>query len=198
MKILDRKRIIGVGLAFLLWYFVFLSDYLVSFWYRVTLSAFILTIYAYPSVGVPRTINFKEIVYGLGSGVLLYGLFLVGFNIFKPFLEVDANSVYVFRDELPLVIPAVLLLVTSFCEEYFWRSYVQGNLTDLYGKTGILVTSVLYALIHISTFNLSLVAAAFIAGLIWGIIYYQLDSFWVVVFSHIVWTELIFVFLPLL
>jgi uncharacterized protein len=198
MKIPDRKMIIGVGLAFLLWYFVFISDYFVSFWYRVTLSAFILTIYAYPSVGVPRTINFKEIVYGLGTGVLLYGLFLIGFNIFKPFLEADASSVYIFRDELPLVIPTILLLFTSFSEEYFWRSYVQKKFVYQYGKTGILITSALYALIHLSTLNIGLIAAAFIAGLVWGITYDQLDSLWVVVFSHLVWTELIFVFLPLL
>jgi hypothetical protein len=177
---------------------VFLSDYLVSFWYRVTLSAIVLAAYAYPSVRFPRKVTIKGLVYGLGSGLLLYGLFLVGFTMFKPFLEVDASSVYVFRDELPLAIPAILLLITSFCEEYFWRSYVQQNFTNLYGKTGILFTSILYALIHISTFNLSLVAAAFIAGLLWGILYDQLDSFWVVVFSHIVWTELIFVFLPLI
>lgn len=198
MKIPDRNVIIGFGLAFVLWYFVFLSDYLVSFWYRVTLSAIVLVAYTYPSVGFPRKMTIKELVYGLGSGLLLYGLFFVGFTMFKPFLEVDASNVYVFRDELPLVIPAVLLLITSFCEEYFWRSYVQQNLTNLYGKPGIFFTSVLYALIHISTFNLGLIVAAFIAGLVWGLLYDRLDSFWVVVFSHIVWTELIFVFLPLI
>lgn len=198
MKIPDRKVIFGLGLAFLLWYFVFLSNFLVSFWYRVTASSLILTIYAYSNVGVPKTITTKEIVVGVFSGLLLYGLFLFGFTLFKPFLEADANNVYVFRSELPMIIPAILLLITSFCEEYFWRSYIQRNLTNLVGKTGIIYTSILYALIHISTFNLGLVAAAFIAGLVWGILYDQLDSFWIVVFSHIVWTELIFVFLPLL
>jgi len=91
-----------------------------------------------------------------------------------------------------------LLLFTSFSEEYFWRSYVQKNFVYQYGKTGILITSALYALIHFSTLNIGLIAAAFIAGLVWGITYDQLDSLWVVVFSHLVWTELIFVFLPLL
>jgi len=186
MKIPDRKVIFGLGLAFLLWYFVFLSNFLVSFWYRVTASSLILTVYAYSNVGAPKTIT------------LLYGLFLFGFTVFKPFLEADANNVYVFRSELPMIIPAILLLITGFCEECFWRSYIQSNFTNLFGKTGILYTSILYALIHISTFNLGLVAAAFIAGLVWGVLYDQLDSFWIVVFSHIVWTELIFVFLPLL
>ena len=40
-------------------------------------------------------------------------------------------------------------------------------------------------------------AGALIAGLFWGLLYEYTESFWVVVFSHIVWTELIFVFLPL-
>ncbi len=197
MRYPDRRVVFGLVLSFLLWYFVFHVDFLTSFWYRVTLSSIILAVYAYSDNGFPKSITVKEIGFGIGSGLLLYGFFLLGFTVFKPIVSGGAANVYVFRDELPLIIPAVLLLITSYCEEFFWRRYVQTSFSFFYGKTGIIITSILYASIHITTLNPSLVAAAFIAGLIWGIIYDYIDSFWVVVFSHIVWTELIFVFLPL-
>ena len=43
----DSRVIIGVAAAFILWYFVFLTDLLVSFWYRVTLASITLAFYAY-------------------------------------------------------------------------------------------------------------------------------------------------------
>jgi len=194
-----RNTIIGVVLSFLLWYFVFLSDLLFSFWYRVTGASIILATYAYlnDEKKVLRSPTLKQIAYGLGSGILLYTLFYMGFNVFRRFVAGGASNVYLFRSELPLIIPASLLLVTSFCEEYFWRKYTQRNLVQFYGVKGIIITSFLYAAIHLSTNNIPLVFAALIAGVLWGILYEYTGSFWVIVFSHIAWTELIFVFLPL-
>lgn len=194
----DRRTVIGVGLAFLVWYFVFLVDILVSFWFRVTFGVIILTVYAYSETGLPEKPSIKEIILGLVLGILLYGLFFIGFTIFKPILVGGAEGVYVFKEELPIIIPAMLLLITSFCEEYFWRKYTQRKLIEVYGSRGIIFASVLYASIHLATLNIPLIDAALIAGLFWGIIYEHTNSFWIVVFSHIAWTELIFVFLPLL
>ena len=194
-----KNTIIGVALAFLLWYFVFLSYLLFSFWYRVTGASIILVIYAYlnDENKALRSLTLKEIAYGWGSGILLYALFYVGFNLFRRFVAGGASNFYLFRSELPLIISASLLLVTSFCEEYFWRKFTQRNLIQAYGVRGIIITSLLYAAIHLSTNNIPLVFAALIAGVFWGILYEYTDSFWIIVFSHIAWTELIFVFLPL-
>jgi membrane protease YdiL (CAAX protease family) len=141
--------------------------------------------------------SLEKVLVGIISGVALYSLFFIGFSLFKPFVSDGAVNVYRFRSELSLTIPAVLLLITSFCEETFWRAYIQKNLFKLYGRLGIVITSILYALIHLPTFNYPLVFAALIAGSYWGLLYVYADSFWVVVFSHIAWTELIFVLLPL-
>lgn len=195
------KRIIfGVVLSFLLWYQVFLSDYLWSFWYRVTFASIVLGCYAY-MVGKASLSDVmfgkEDIIKGLGSGFALYGLFVVGFNVFRSLVAGGASDVYLFRYELPLFIPATLLLVTSFCEEFFWRHYVQTNIFDRFGFIGILLTAALYSAIHLPTTNMPLVEASFIAGLAWGLLYRYTGSLWLVVFSHIAWTELIFVFLPL-
>ncbi len=201
MRDATKTRVfIGIALAFILWYFVFLTDFMTSFWYRVTSASILLAIYAY-GIGINRVqntnVSVKEIIWGVISGVLLYALFFLGFNIFRHFVEGGALNVYTFRDEVPLAVPAIFLVITSFCEEYFWRGYIQKNMIASRGRNGVIVTSLIYASIHLPTFNMPLVAAALIAGLIWGIIYEKTDSIWIVTFSHIVWTELIFVFLPL-
>ena len=194
------KIVFGVVLSFLLWYQVFLSDYLWSFWYRVTFSSIILSCYAY-LVGKTSLSDVKlgrnNIIKGICSGFALYGLFYVGFNVFRTLVAGGASNVYLYRSELPLFVPAILLLVTSFCEEFFWRHYIQTSIGDRYGFKGILLTTALYSAIHLPTLNIPLVAAAFIAGLAWGLLYRYTGSLPLVVFSHIAWTELIFVFLPL-
>ena len=198
-KSFDSRVIIGVAAAFILWYFVFLTDFFVSFWFRVTLASIALTLYAYSGSNRLPIIkpDQKEIVQGIASGIILYVLFYVGFNIFRPLVEGGALNVYTIREETSLILSAMLLLITSFCEEYFWRGFAQRNIVASWGRNGVIVTSLLYAAIHISTLNMPLTAAALIAGLFWGILYEYSGSIWLVTFSHIVWTELIFVFLPL-
>ena len=198
-KALDRMIVVGVLLASILWYFVFMSDLFVSFWYRVTLASIILAIYAWLADRFEKieSLNLVELLIGIASGVSLYLLFYMGFKVFNKFVATGASNVYLFRLELPLIIPAGLLLITSFCEEYFWRRYTQKKMVQIYGSKGIIFTSILYAAIHISTKNNPLIFAAIIAGMFWGILYQYTNSFWIIVFSHITWTELIFVLLPL-
>jgi membrane protease YdiL (CAAX protease family) len=145
----------------------------------------------------PSYFSFEHLFIGIVSGIVLYSLFFIGFTIFKPLVSDGAVNVYRFRKEISLIIPSILLPFTSFCEEFFWRAFVQKNLFRDYGIYGMLITSILYALIHLPTLNLPLVFAALIAGLFWGVLYVYTDSLWIVVFSHMVWTEFIFVFLPL-
>jgi membrane protease YdiL (CAAX protease family) len=197
-----RRPIIGVILSFILWYIVFLTDILSSFWIRVTLASILLALYAYliGRKGLPevKSPNSNEIIKGIISGLLLYGSFKVGYTVFEPFVMRGAENVYTMRSDSPLILAAVFLVVTSFCEEYFWRGYIQTFTVARIGKVlGILLTTTAYAAIHLPTFNIPLILAAFIAGLVWGILFEYTGSLWLVVFSHMVWTELIFVFLPL-
>ena len=118
-KSFDSRVIIGVAAAFILWYFVFLTDFFVSFWFRVTLASIALTLYAYSGSNRLPIIkpNQKEIVQGIASGIILYVLFYVGFNIFRPLVEGGALNVYTIREETSLILSAMLLLITSFCED---------------------------------------------------------------------------------
>ena len=196
-----KNVVVGVGLAFALWYIVFLTDILGSFWYRVTVASIILALYAAVFgrgiAGGVNDISVSEALKGVFSGGFLYASFFVGYNVFRSLVESGASSVYLFRTDSSLYVAALSLLITSFCEEFFWRRYLQTVLVESYGGTGFSLSVLSYAFIHLPTGNLALVFAALIAGLFWGLLYEYTESFWVVVFSHIVWTELIFVFLPL-
>ena len=134
---------------------------------------------------------------GILSGCFLYAAFFVGYNVFRSFVESGAGGVYLFRADSAIHFIALSLVITSFCEEFFWRSYAQAALVESYGGTGLALNTLLYACIHLPTGNLALVFAALIAGLFWGLLYEYTGSLWVSVLSHVVWTELIFVFLPL-
>jgi len=196
-----KNVVVGIGLAFALWYVVFLTHILDSFWYRVTVASIILALYAAifgrGVAGGDHEISVSVVLKGVVSGGFLYASFFVGYNVFRSSVESGASSVYLFRADSPLYVAAVSLIITSFCEEFFWRRYLQTVLVESHGVTGLSLNALAYAFIHLSTGNLALVFAALIAGLFWGLLYDYTESFWVVVFSHIVWTELIFVFLPL-
>ena len=199
MLIQNKNRVlIGIVSSFLLWYIVFLTNYFWSFWFRVTFASIVLAIFA--SISGARRIpplKMGDVLKGLTSGLGLYLAFLLGFNMFRPYLFEGAVNVYTFREELPILVPSLLLLITSFCEEYFWRHYIQSSLVDLYDFRGVVIASLFYSAIHLPTLNVPLIAAALLAGFFWGIIYNHTGSLWIVVFSHIAWTELVFVFLPL-
>jgi len=191
---------VGVGLAFLLWYMVFLTGVLGSFWLRVTLASAALALYASVIGGVdPRgclKLDKEALAKGALSGALLYAFFALGFSTFRPFVERSAAAVYQLKGDSP-VLAASALIVTSICEEYFWRLYVQRALVAGTGRAGLALSTLAYALIHLPTLNAPLVFAALTAGLCWGLLYDRTGSFGVVAASHIVWTELVFVFLPL-
>jgi membrane protease YdiL (CAAX protease family) len=194
---------LGVGLAFALWSFTFLTGYMGSFWYRVTFSAIVLSVYAFIAdremmLREIRGFSIGDLLKGALGGIVLYTLFYVGYSVLRSLLEGGASNVYLFRLESPTIIIASSLVLTSFCEEYFWRAYVQRRLTASHGGTiGVFATTLAYALIHVPTMNAPLILAASIAGLFWGLVYHRTGSLWLVVASHLAWTELIFVVLPL-
>jgi len=202
LKVGEARHVhVGVCLSFVLWYVVFLTNILGSFWYRVTFASIVLALYAsFFGRGVDRGDHengFSVVVKGVVSGCFLYALFFVGYNVFRAFVESGAGGVYLFRSDSAIHVVALSLVVTSFCEEFFWRRYVQATLVESRGRIGIITCTLIYASIHLPTGNLALVFAALIAGLFWGLLYEYTESLWVAVLSHVVWTELIFVFLPL-
>jgi len=82
-------------------------------------------------------------------------------------------------------------------EEIYWRGFVQETLSGRFGPmTSLLVTSAIYALIHVFAFNFMLFVAAAVCGLFWGLLYLREESLIPVMISHALWDLMTFVLFP--
>jgi membrane protease YdiL (CAAX protease family) len=144
----------------------------------------------------------RDLAVGAGFALGLYVFFFVGSQIASmllPFAVEEIHRVYAPRAQGNLWIIGVML----FCwigpaEEIFWRGFVQRRIADRRGKRAALVITVgIYTLVHIWSFNLMLLAAAFCCGVVWGWMYYRFGTIrpgWI---SHAIWDVLIFVLFPI-
>ncbi len=84
-------------------------------------------------------------------------------------------------------------------EEIFWRGYVQNALSKRWNpNTGFIVTTLVYALVHIWSFNFMLVMAALVVGAIWGLAYRLYpQKLGALIVSHAVWDVAVFVLFPI-
>jgi membrane protease YdiL (CAAX protease family) len=143
-----------------------------------------------------------DIAIGLISAVGLYAIFFIGKHLSEfilPFAGGQIGRVYETRAQGNLWIVGTLLLFwIGPAEEIFWRGFVQRRLGQRYGLiVAFAQTLVIYTLVHIWSFNLMLLAAAFICGFVWGSMYWIFGSIRPGLISHAVWDVLIFVLFPL-
>jgi uncharacterized protein len=191
---------------FWFWMFSPWTKGIVSFWPVMTLATGILAGSAIAIDG--RKVFFadskliRDVSIGLISAVGLYAIFFIGKHLSEfvlPFAGGQIGRVYETRAQGYLWIVGLLLLFwVGPAEEIFWRGFVQRRLGERYGLVvAFAQTLVIYTLVHIWSFNLMLLAAAFFCGLIWGLMYLYFGSIRPGLISHAVWDVLIFVLFPL-
>ena len=186
-----------------------------NFWLAMSASAVILTALALrfgPSPAPGHENGAKcawpvQVLAGVAIAFALWGVFWIGdkaaawmFGFARP--EVDA--VYAMKEGSPAWMIALLLLVLiGPAEEYFWRGYVQRTLGRLLpgrraADAAFLLTTAVYALVHLWSFNFMLVMAALVAGAVWGLIYRLRPQLLpALILSHALWDALVFVLLPI-
>lgn len=179
-----------------------------NFWLCISITALVLAGLAVLLGGntiEKRHIDLEALLIGLGAAVGLYVLFwasawllhlplFAGLNLTEQLL-----ALYALKGTAPiyLILP-VLLIITSPCEEIFWRGFVQRGIAQSLGTTkGWLLSAVLYALVHVVSLNPLLVAAALISGLIWGWMYLKQHHIVSCIICHALWAIAVFVILPL-
>ncbi|MCQ2150193.1 MAG: CPBP family intramembrane metalloprotease [Bacteroidales bacterium] len=208
---MDRKTVhlcAGMLAAALLWFYMFSpwTSGLSGFWLNMSISAVILGAIAISGSGGFRMDwgrVARQLPLGLVIAFALWGIFLIGdklSSIMFDFARGQVNDIYALREgSSPVLVSLLLLLLIGPVEEYFWRGYVQKGLSERMGATAaMLVTAAVYALVHVWSFNFMLVAAAFVAGGVWGLIYRLRPSLLpALVVSHAVWDALVFVILPI-
>lgn len=214
MKDVRIRLAIAIGTAALLWFYMFSpwTDGWPNFWVVMSCSAVILT-----TLGLSFTPDRKEllkiekpalqVLAGIVIAFALWGLFWIGDKVSSwmfAFARPEVDSVYAMKNGLPTWLIAVLLLcLIGPAEELFWRGYVQRTMGRILGgknpeDKAFILTAVIYALVHIWSFNFMLVMAALVAGLVWGLIYrLRPQALPALIISHALWDALVFVLLPI-
>lgn len=193
-----------VILAFGLWFVTFYLEWL-NFWIKISLSASLLAVLAVWAQTLRHNklrFDRSAIVQGLLTAVALYLVFWAG-NIVSswifPFASHQVGAIYGKGEGFStIVVFFLLLLVTGPCEEIYWRGFLQRTLMSRYGKTpGWLLTTAIYAGVHIWSLNFMLIGAAAVAGAFWGFLYMKYGRLDSLIICHSVWSACIFAVAPL-
>ncbi|MGW8302759.1 MAG: CPBP family intramembrane glutamic endopeptidase [Desulfobacterales bacterium] len=203
-EVTPNAIVLTVLLACVLWFVTFYLSW-TSFWIKISASAAtlaILSLWIQPHGKDQFRFNKTAILLGLTSAGLLYAIFWLGKTIsgmLLPFAATQISGIYQkgMGTHTP-VIAALLFFITGPCEEIYWRGFLQKNLAARYGPwQGWLLASVIYAAVHIWSFNLMLIGAAAVAGAFWGAMFWRYDNLAPVIISHSVWSTVIFAVFPM-
>lgn len=202
-----KEITVSLGIAAVLWFVMFSAwtAHLVNFWYTMAFSAGMLTLLS--TLFCPRLFrqirfSWKATLAGMTLAAVLWGVFWVGNQLsvrLFDFARPQIASIYGMKaGENPVVLACLLFFLIGPAEEIFWRGYIQRSFSDKWNPTtGYLVTTFLYALVHVWAFNFMLFMAALVVGGVWGLVYrlYPRNLLLLMV-SHALWDVVIFVVFP--
>lgn len=202
-----RKLIFSLFIAAILWFFMFSSPTksLLNFWWCMTVSALILSSLAFPHIYINRQCFSlkKQFVIGIIIALGLWGIFWLGDFISSQifdFARPQVESIYQMKDgNKAWFIGILLLFIIGPAEEFFWRGYIQSQLSQRLGanKSFVFTTSI-YTLIHLPSLNFMLIMSALICGICWGGLYrLNPKSLPAIVISHALWDAAVFVWFPI-
>ena len=191
-------------LASVLWFITFYLTWSI-FWIKISFSAATLALLAFwlqPNLKEHLKFNGRAIILGLLSATVLYLIFWIGKAVsaaILPFAGQQIGGIYDKGAGSSMWLIALLLFfITGPAEELYWRGYLQKNLMARFGRwQGWLLATVIYAAVHIWSFNFMLIGAAFVAGAFWGAMYLHLRNLAPVIISHSVWSMVIFAVFPM-
>ncbi|HPI94071.1 MAG TPA: CPBP family intramembrane metalloprotease [Deltaproteobacteria bacterium] len=194
----------AVALAAVLWFVTF-SLGGPSFWIKIGVSTAILAAVAVREGTIrANALSFdrKAVIQGLLAAAGLYLVFWAGkeaSTLVLPFASGQIGAIYDKGQGFPTVaIFFLLLFVTGPCEELFWRGFLQRRLMERYGRWGgFLLCTLVYAGVHVFSFNFMLIGAAAVAGAFWGLLYMKLARLDSVIISHSLWSAVIFAVAPM-
>ncbi|WP_059173726.1 CPBP family intramembrane glutamic endopeptidase [Bacillus sp. FJAT-27445] len=196
---IDFRLIGGFLLAHLLLYFTFQDKNI--FWYIFPASLLVLTIWTILLEDVDDRISFiRYITTGIISGLLLYGLFFLGnslIHFFKIPLGDNIAKLYKWFSPGQFWQYIALVLIAVPGEELFWRGFIQKRILRHHRASwSIFLSAAMYASVHIYSAEFILVFAAFVSGLVWGLLFAWKRSIPLVIVSHLVFNLLLFILAP--
>ncbi len=174
-----------------------------QFWQRMTYTGATLgtlALVTQPSLRKTRfTIN--DVLLGLGSAGVLYGIFQIGDRMARLILPQGAteiDQIYGLDAHRPKQeIAARLALIIGPAEELFWRGLLQQRLMKQYGTIpGAAMATAAYGSAHLVTGNFTLIGAATVAGAFWGGMAMLGAPPGALIISHAFWDVFIFLIAP--
>ena len=145
--------------------------------------------------------TWNYLIFGIGYGTILYGIIKLG-HIIMPRLDgkFEKELAQFLKTFAPENIWHYLLLIFIIVigEEMFWRGYVQQKLKTITQPIyAVFVTSLLFSLsLAISGFAAGAIAA-FVTGIILGVLYEWKKSLPLIIIAHETFVILLFLVLPL-
>jgi len=166
-----------------------------KFWERMTLTGFVLGNMALANDAELRRLRFRErdVALGLLSAAGLYAIFQAGDRKARSVMpkgSKEIGDIYALRSLRPKnEIATRLATVIGPAEELFWRGFVQRRI-------GAARAALTYGGAHLATGNATLVGAATVAGIYWGLLRALGMSMPALITSHVAWDIWIFLLAP--
>ncbi len=205
---MNKKLTIPILVAATLWFLMFSiwTKHWFNFWIGISVSALILMVLA---IVLKRDIlkqfqwNWQSIGIGLLAAVVLWVVFYFGeffSSLLFGFAREQVDGIYAMKEnQNKLWIALGLFFIMGPAEEIFWRGYVQQKFIDKYGEwKGLIFATLIYALVHIWSFNFMLVMSALVCGVFWGVMYRYNKNLVPLIISHAVWDVMVFILLPIM
>ena len=193
---------IGLALAFVFFALTFRGPRS-RFWQRMTGTGLALGSFALAAEpGLRRTrFSLRDVLAGLGSASILYGVFRIGDRMARLILPkggAEIDAIYGLETLRPRQeLAARLAFIIGPAEELFWRGLVQARLMRQFGPLpGYALGTAAYGGAHLVTGNLTLIAAATVAGAFWGGLLALGAPMGALIVSHAVWDVYTFLIAP--
>lgn len=203
-----KKVSISIAVTALLWFLMFnpWTTWPQNFWVAMSFAAVILWVLSLTcGKNVERhfSINLRDIVIGLGSAAVLWGIFYIGeyfSTMLFDFARPQVDGIYGLKEGNNLMLVTLgLLFLIGPAEEIFWRGYIQQYFEEKKGKWwGLVCSSLIYTLVHIWSFNFMLIMAALVCGVFWGLLYSYHKNLLTLMISHAVWDVAVFIWFPIM
>jgi len=173
-----------------------------NFWVKIGLS--VLAVFSYSLYWQKPRINPRgsSFLLGIISAGILYFVFFLGHHLapyILPGVKTQVGGIYFLGEGTSKVLIFLLLFfITGPGEEIFWRGFLQDHLMKKWGDfQGFVVGTLIYAGVHVFSFNLMLILAALVAGAFWGLLYLWRRDLLVQITSHSFWSAVIFAVAPI-
>lgn len=141
-----------------------------------------------------------DVALGIAIAAVLWGCFWIGDKVSQwifPFARPQVNLIYGMKEGWNLyLLSTLLLLLIGPAEELFWRGFIQRRLGNTWQAA--LITLAVYTGVHLFSFNLMLILAAMVCGVVWGGLYYLMPKrFGALLISHALWDAAVFIWWPI-